>query len=233
LLNKIILRNQYIEVSRQCSWLCLGCAISQQKASLSIDRQVAALKNYGRLHIFGGDPLTYSHLLKLTRFLARKGYRLSFWSHPSEEIDQYDVLSPYISRWYFFIPSALDQPFIESGSGCSFAEFKNRLNRLKERQFSFQLVHYVTPDSLELLPEVYEVAFHYNVALNLFYVPSLFSKEERLYITRYYGVKTVSVYPCEEPKNCLGAPVEAYTYKMRFVNTVYETLNGLRFKFKL
>lgn len=229
-------KQQWLEVSRSCDWMCLGCPlVSSVTQALHIQKTVDKLKSSGYVNIYGGNPFMYVHFLKLIVFLTKKNpIKLAIWSHPLDDIDRYVDLVPYIKKWFIYVPTVLPDVFEEFVESCTYSDFKAHLYQLKEARISFQLVHFVTPYTISVLPDIYELAFLLEVPLIIVYNTTSLSKNEVKYVKRFLHVKKVRVFFTRNPlKNCLGAPTQAFTRFQIIKNEVYEALNGIRSKFKL
>lgn len=227
---------QWLEVSLSCDWMCLGCPLPlRDKDALHIQKQIDCLSSFGVVNIYGGNPLMYSHWSKLIPFLYhKKQLQIQVWTHCADSIDTYLAVSDYVKKWFIYVPTVLPDTFEEFVGSLDYATFKAHLEHLKDSNVPFELVHFVTPYTLSLLPDVYELSFSLGVSLILVYTNSIVKKEEIRYIKRFFHVKNVSVYRTNhDVRNCLGAPKDAFTWYQKIKNDIYEALNGIRFKYKL
>ena len=73
-------KQQWLEVSRSCDWMCLGCPlVSSVTQALHIQKTVDKLKSSGYVNIYGGNPFMYVHFLKLKRGVFDFHPKLTFF----------------------------------------------------------------------------------------------------------------------------------------------------------
>lgn len=228
-----------LNMSVTCEWMCLGCPLTGKRDNSDFLRtsvgQMLSEDKIKWVHVYGGNPLLESDsLLYLNRLKYDKKVKIGVWGHLGENIDDYYDFQDLVSQWYVYMPTAPQVEFEAFVQGCHYDAYENRIRDLKEAGFCMKLVHYVTPFSISSLPDVYEIAFRYSLPLILICSRSTFSSEEITYIKRYYHVKNVEVYMTSvDPVGCLGSPYKVFTAFQIIKNMIFETLNGIRLKYKL
>ncbi|MFC1771219.1 radical SAM protein [Candidatus Margulisiibacteriota bacterium] len=190
-----------------------------------------------KVHILGGDPFQNKDLLYILEFFKKNKIKINIWIPSIENIDTLSSIVKYIDRFFLFLPIPDPTLYRILTGSDSWERFMSAVQLLKSEKKKVVFSYPVLPDTIQYLPEAYELAWQYKMPLIIHYFPHQFSAESIRYLKRYKLVRNVLVF-----KNTKKTPLNqcpAFPYKS--INSYYqlaanlynEIINTIRPKLKL
>lgn len=180
---------------------CLHCELWQTKKADYKFHQDALfdLCNTGKfkkiypgrtIHFLGGEPTLYAHFPELSRIVKKQGKKVALWTNgffPNQDIA---TVLKAIDKVYLFIPSAVQETYLNLTGRDLLAYVLQVLNELIKMKKSVFIVHELLPQTLQELPEIHEISRLKRIPLIIGYdTTQNFSKNSKLYIKRMGTLK--------------------------------------------
>ena len=133
-----------------------------------------------------------------------------------------------------FFPAPNEDAYYHITGFDGFSQCKDTLEFLLANQ-AVTLNCPVQTDTIQELPEIYDIAVSKNVPLMIHYDPDLFTRESRQYIRRFNRMKNVTVLQ-HRPRNgkqCQVVPIHMQVPSSNRKIYFKETMNRIRHKIQI
>ena len=192
-----------VDGSGRCQLSCLGCSVWERSAkeAVAVDKLICkkvkqkTLKLPTRwVNITGGDPFENPYLPTILSAIKQQGVRIRLWSHGHVSPDFLEAVIPQVNEFVCYIPSPNSKQYrIETGTD-GLAQVLENLDGVRQR-VPTKISYRVTPENIDWLPEIYELAYQKKYWLWVMYNKKAeFTGDSIQFIKRYYRVKNVYVF---------------------------------------
>lgn len=229
-------------LTQNCALRCINCSLwkGAEKHEYDFKALIKSQKFFQKFpycktyHILGGDPVMHTQIKYILSFLKTNQIKIWLFTTGLYESETLKQLSSYVDRFFIQLPSPSESDYRDSAGYNGFNEFNQTIRFLKEQKRDVTITFLVTPMTIQLLPEFYELCLSYRLPGLIHYNPKdHFSYDSIAYIDRFFNIKNFSVYKNNHPtpKYCphyaCGLSSLPQRYKNAFLNNLIWLFNRL------
>lgn len=193
----------WIAASGRCELTCLGCPIWEKPAKelVQIDKRLYQQVKKGTYviqakwtNVTGANPFQNPYLPRILAAIRGQGGNVRLWTHGQASEDFWEAVRAWVDELVVFIPFSDPKAYREHTGSDGLAQVLKTIDEMRQT-LSVKIAFRVTPENIDWLPELYELAYQNNVPLWILYNPKAgFTGDSIAFIQRYHRVKTVSVF---------------------------------------
>ena len=187
-----------LQLSSDCTYRCLDCRWWDHRKAIVLNinlNSFAYIKPAAIVNVFGGDPVIHPDFQQVLSALLDRTARVRLWSTGLGNLDQWLTIVPLLDRLYLYVPSGDPEQYQAFVGTSTWSQLRLMIQQFSAVSNNIWLNYEARADTVQFLPEVYELAYEYGCRLLIQCDQSkFFDQDSLLCIKRFYRVAHVELY---------------------------------------
>ena len=191
-------RQYRLQLYSDCNYRCLDCGWWNQRQAVVMTVNPTSfdyIVRHSIVNVFGGDPVIHAQFQHVLNALRRRSLRIRLWSTGIGNLDRWLAIVVLLDRLYLYVPSGDPEQYQALVGTYTWAQLLAQIKQLSSVSSNIWLNYEARADTIQFLPELYELAYDHGCGLLIQCDRSkFFDRESLLCLKRFYRVPNVDVY---------------------------------------
>jgi MoaA/NifB/PqqE/SkfB family radical SAM enzyme len=231
----------YLEICKDCNLHCTTCTTSK---SSDLQRLTYLIKNdlffnyYPKKKIYniiGGDPFMHPDIAYIVTFLQANNIKVFCWTNGLFKIENIQKVINQVNLFFIYLPTLEENEYTLLTGKNQLPQLLENISYLQEQTKKIIINFPITPQNIAFIPDIYNFAYYKNIHCLFHSNPkTLFTKNAKELITRFYNIKNVFVFKSQTLTKYSCQNIANITSSYQIIkNSYYELVNSIRKRFHL